>query len=159
MDCVLIEQNINIEGTNFLITSANIYVPVFTLSINGNIKFYLENIKQGFKRTISWNEYRFEINNQIIIIDPTFRNINRFFVLSFKDGDNDPTRDSFEKYCMSLIEVKDLNPLIDNKPFFDHPVENKEEAYEELIKISKNDYYTTSYWTTCIIKIIINSLE
>ena len=136
MDCVLIEQNINIEGTNFLITSANIYVPVFTLSINGNIKFYLENIKQGFKRTISWNEYRFEINNQIIIIDPTFRNINRFFVLSFKDGDNDPTRDSFEKYCMSLIEVKDLNPLIDNKPFFDHPVENKEEAYEELIKIS-----------------------
>ena len=159
MDCVLIEQNINIEGTNFLITSANIYVPVFTLSINGNIKFYLENIKQGFKRTISWNEYRFEINNQIIIIDPTFRNINRFFVLSFKDGDNDPIRDSFEKYCMSLIEVKDLNPLIDNKPFFDHPVENKEEAYEELIKISKNDYYTTSYWTTCIIKIIINSLE
>ena len=136
MDCVLIEQNINIEGTNFFITSANIYVPVFTLSINGNIKFYLENIKQGFKRTISWNEYRFEINNQIIIIDPTFRNINRFFVLSFKDGDNDPTRDSFEKYCMSLIEVKDLNPLIDNKPFFDHPVENKEEAYEELIKIS-----------------------
>ena len=159
MDCVLIEQNINKEGTNFLITSANIYVPVFTLSINGNIKFYLENIKQGFKRTISWNEYRFEINNQIIIIDPTFRNINRFFVLSFKDGDNDPIRDSFEKYCMSLIEVKDLNPLIDNKPFFDHPVENKEEAYEELIKISKNDYYTTSYWTTCIIKIIINSLE
>ena len=159
MDCVLIEQNINIEGTNFLITSANIYVPVFTLSINGNIKFYLENIKQGFKRTISWNEYRFEINNQIIIIDPTFRNINRFFVLSFKDGDNDPIRDSFEKYCMSLIEVKDLNPLIDNKPFFDHPVENKEEAYEELIKISKNDYYTTSYWTTCIIKNIINSLE
>ena len=159
MDCVLIEQNINIEGTNFLITSANIYVPVFTLSINGNIKFYVENIKQGFKRTISWNEYRFEINNQIIIIDPTFRNINRFFVLSFKDGDNDPIRDSFEKYCISLIEVKDLNPLIDNKPFFDHPVENKEEAYEELIKISKNDYYTTSYWTTCIIKIIINSLE
>ena len=159
MDCVLIEQNINTEGTNFLITSANIYVPVFTLSINGNIKFYLENIKQGFKRTISWNEYRFEINNQIIIIDPTFRNINRFFVLSFKDGDNDPTRDSFEKYYMSLIEVKDLNPLIDNKPFFDHPVENKEEAYEELIKISKNDYYTTSYWTTCIIKNIINSLE
>ena len=159
MDCVLIEQNINIAGTNFLITSANIYVPVFTLSINGNIKFYLENIKQGFKRTISWNEYRFEINNQIIIIDPTFRNINRFFVLSFKDGDNDPTRDSFEKYCMSLIEVKDLNPLIDNKPFFDYPVENKEEAYEELIKTSKNDYYTTSYWTTCIIKNIINSLE
>ena len=25
-------------------------------------------------------------------IDPTFRNINRLFVLSFKNGDDDPTR-------------------------------------------------------------------
>ena len=27
------------------------------------------------------------------MIDPTFRDINRRFVLSFKNGDNDPTRD------------------------------------------------------------------
>ena len=37
-----------------------IYVPVLTLSVNDNIKF-LENIKQGFKRTFSWNKYRSEI--------------------------------------------------------------------------------------------------
>ena len=41
---------------------------------------------------------------------------------------------------MPLIEIKDVNTLIDNKPFFDQPVKNKREAYEELVK---NDDYTT----------------
>ena len=36
----------------FQINNAKLYVPVVTLLINDNIKF-LENIKQGFKRTIS----------------------------------------------------------------------------------------------------------
>ena len=40
-----------------------LYVPVVTLFTNGNIK-YLENIKQGFERTISWNKYRSEIITQ-----------------------------------------------------------------------------------------------
>ena len=34
-----------------------------TFSINGNIKF-LENIKQEFQRTISWNKYKSEITTQ-----------------------------------------------------------------------------------------------
>ena len=55
----LIDNN-HITGVSFIITSTKLYVPVFTLSINDNIKF-LENIKQGFKRTISWNKYRSEI--------------------------------------------------------------------------------------------------
>ena len=37
-----------------MITSTKSSVTVVTLSINDNIK-YLENIKQRFKRTISWN--------------------------------------------------------------------------------------------------------
>ena len=62
------------------INNAKLYVPVVTLFINVNIKF-LENIKQGFKRTISWNIYKSEIttqtknNNSDYLIDPTFRNI------------------------------------------------------------------------------------
>ena len=50
-NCVLIEKDDSI--TKLTITSTKLYVPVVTLSINDNIKF-LENIKQGFKRTISW---------------------------------------------------------------------------------------------------------
>ena len=37
-------------------------------------------------------------NNLDYMIDRTFRNINRLFVLSFKNGNNDPTRDSFDKF-------------------------------------------------------------
>ena len=72
-----------------MIVTTKLYLPVVTLPINDNIKL-LENIKQGFKRTISWNKYRSETttqpknNNLDYLIDPTFRNINRLFVLSFR---------------------------------------------------------------------------
>ena len=68
-------------------------------------------LKQGFKRAVSWSKYRSEIktqtknNNLDYLIDPTFRNINRLFVLSFKNGDDDPTRDSFDQYYMLLVKI------------------------------------------------------
>ena len=114
-------------GATFQINNTKLYVPVVTLSINSIIKF-LENIKQGLKRTISSTNYRYEIttqtknNNLDHLIDPTFRNINRLFVLSFKNGNDDPARDSFDEYYMPLVEIKDFNALIDNTPFFDQPV-------------------------------------
>ena len=40
-------------------------------------------------------------------------NIDRLFVLSFENGDDEPTRNSFDKYHMPLIEIKDFNALID----------------------------------------------
>ena len=152
-DCVLIEQNNNITGVSFVSTSTNFYVSVVTLSVNDNIKF-LENIKQGFKRTISWNKHRSEIatqtknNNLDYLIDPTFKNINRLFILSFKNDNNDPARNSFNKYYMSLVEIKDFNALIDNKPFFDQPVKSKQEAYEKLIEMSRKDDYTTGNFSS-----------
>ena len=42
-----------------------IFIFQFSLSINDNIKF-LENVKQGLKRTISWNKYRSEVTTQTI---------------------------------------------------------------------------------------------
>ena len=89
--------------------------------INDNIKF-LENIKQVFKREISWNKYRSEIttqrksNNLDYLIDLSFRHINRLFVLLFKNGYDDPTRNSFDEYYMPLVEIEDFNALIDKKP-------------------------------------------
>ena len=132
--CVLFEGD-NITRENFMITSANFYVPVVTLSINDNIKF-LENIKQGFKRTVFWNKSRSEIttqskNNNAFMIDPAFRNINRLFFLSFKNSGNDPTRNIFDKYYMSLVEIKDFNPLIINE---NQLVKHKQEVYENLWK-------------------------
>ena len=126
-------------GATFQINNAKLYVPVVTLSINDNIKF-LENIKQGFKTTISWNIYMSEIttqpknNNLDYLIDAKFRNINRLFVLSFKNGDNDLTRGSFDKYYMPLVEIKDFNTLIDNKPFFGLTVKKNKNPMKNLFK-------------------------
>ena len=147
-----------------MITSIKFYAPLVTFSIDDNIKF-LENIKQRFKRTIYWKNYRSEVTgkpktaNLHYLIYPTFRNINKLFVLTFENGDNDSTRYSFEKYYIPLVEIKDFYTLIDNKPFFDQPVKNKQEAYEKLIEMSRSDDYTTGdLLDFSIIKIIINSL-
>ena len=92
----------------FQTNNAKLFVPVITLCINNNFKFS-ENMKQGFKRITSWNKYRPGIiaqpksNNFNYMIDPTFRNINRLFVLSFENGDDDPRINSFDKYYMSLL--------------------------------------------------------
>ena len=64
---------------------------------------------------------------------PTFGNMNGLFVQSFKVGDNDPTRDYFDKYYMLLVEIKDFNQTVNNK----------QEAYEKAVEISRNDDYTT----------------
>ena len=80
-----------------MIIIAKFYALVVTLSIDDNIEF-LESLRQGFKRTISWNKYRPEIitqpknNNLNHTIGSNFRNINRLFDLSLKNGDNNPRR-------------------------------------------------------------------
>ena len=62
------------------------------------------------------------------MIGPIFRNTNSLFVLSFKNSVIDPTKDSFVKYYMSLVEIKEFNVLISNKTFFYQPVKNQKEA-------------------------------
>ena len=79
-------------------------------------------------------------NNLNYLIDPIFTNVNRLFVLSFENKDD---RTSFSKYYVIKVEIKDFNVLIDGKPFFEIPVKNKEEAYEAIIEMSKNNDYAT----------------
>ena len=38
---------------------------------------------------------------------------------------------------MLLVEIKDFNTSINNKPFFDQFIRNKQEAYEKLVEMSK----------------------
>ena len=66
------------------------------------------------------------------MIDLTFRNINRWFVLSFKNGGNDHERRFSNKYYMSIVEIKDFNALIDKKNNFLSTHKSKQEAYENL---------------------------
>ena len=129
----------------FKITDCKLYVPVVTLSAENENKT-LELLKTGFKRTIKWEKYRSEMSNQTknnnlnYLINPTFTNVNRLFVLAFE---NENDRTSFSKYYIPNVEIKEFNVLTDGKQFFEIPVKNKEEAYEAIIDMSKNNNYIT----------------
>ena len=87
-------------------------------------------------------------NNLNYLIDPTFTNVNRLFVLSFKRIEEDDIkkdyRDSFSHYYVPKVQIKDFNVLIDGKKFFYLPVKNEEEAYKKIIDMSNdNNNYTT----------------
>ena len=88
-----------------------------TLSKEDNIKL-LEQLKSGFKRTIKWDKCRSQMtiqpqnNNLIYLIDPTFMNVNRLFVLSFPRNNNTDSRYSFSNYNIPKFQIKDFNTLM-----------------------------------------------
>ena len=82
-------------------------------------------------------------NNLNYLIDPTFTNVNRLFVLSFSRNNNTDSRYSYSNYYKPKVEIKTFNVLIDGKCFFDLPLKNEEEAYEKITEISNNNDYTT----------------
>ena len=80
-------------------------------------------------------------NNLNILIDPTFTNVNRLFVLTYQNADD---RQSFSQFYLPNVMVKEYNVIIDKLAFFDLPIKTEEEAYEKILDISRNNEYTTS---------------
>ena len=77
------------------------------------------------------------------LIDPTFTNVKRLFVLSFQRiaAENNTTknhRDSFSHHYVPNARIKDLNALTDEKMFL-----KNEEVYEKIMDMSNNNDYTT----------------
>ena len=153
-NCIITSQQIgvNLDGGNtaaptnatLIISNCKLYIPVVTLSKNDEIEL-LTNLKSGFKREIIWNKYRPQMStgaandNLNILIDPTFTNNNRLFVLAYQANSN---RQSIFQFYLPRVMVKDY-VIIDKLAFFDLPIKTEEEAFEKIIDISKNDEYTT----------------
>ena len=154
-NCVITSQQIEVDldgantatptGASIAINDCKLYVPIVTLSKDNEIKL-LTNLKSGFTREIIWNKYRSqmsteEINNNLnILIDPTFTNVNRLFVLAYQEADD---RQSFSEFYLPKVMIKDYNFIIDKLAFFDLPIKNEEKTYEKIIDISRNNEYTT----------------
>ena len=139
------------EG-KFTITETKLYVPVVTLSTKDNEKL-LQQLKSGFKKTISWNKYESSINmnqsktfaqNRYLnyLINPSFQGANRLFVLAFE---NENGRTSHSTYYLPKVEIKDYNVMIDGRNFFDQPINSMSKTYENIRKIAtgKGDDYAT----------------
>ena len=132
-------------GATLAINDCKLCVPVVTLSKDDKTKLFT-NLKSGFKREIIWNKYRSQMtteavnNNLNILIDPTFTNVNKLFVSAYQTADD---RQSFSQFYLPRAMLKDYNAIIDKLAFFDLPIKTKEEAYEKIIDISRNNEFTT----------------
>ena len=168
-NCVITSQQVgvNLDGrknvaptdATLAINDCKLYIPIVTLSKDDEITL-LTNLKSGFTREIIWNKYRSQVsteainNNLNILIDPTFTNVNRLFVLAYQTADN---RQSFSQFYLPRVMIKDSNVIIDKLAFFDLPIKTEEEAYEKIIDISRNNEYTTGNFLDYItLKNIIN---
>ena len=129
----------------FKITDCKLYVPVVTSSAENDNKL-LEQLKSGFRRSIKWNKYMSQMSNQNknnnlnYLIDTTFSNVNRLFVLSFENEDD---RTSYYKYYVPSVKIKSYNVLIDSNAFFELPAKSLEETYEKIIQITDHSGYYT----------------
>ena len=125
------------------INDCKLYIPV--VCKDDEIKL-LTNLKSGFKREKIWNKYRSQMTTEAInynlniLIDPTFTNVNRLFVLAYQNVDD---TQSYDEFYLPKVMVKDYNVIIDKLAFFDLPIKTEEEAYEKIIDIIRNNEYTT----------------
>ena len=104
-NCVLTASGVQNQNATFAITNTKLYVPVVTLSTQENAKF-LQQLKSGFKRVISWNKYLSKPEllaqnpNLNHLVEPGFQGVNRRFVLAFE---NDDDRISDDEYYLRTV--------------------------------------------------------
>ena len=153
-NCFIIYTDVNNQVPTFTIAETNIYVPVVTLSTQDNANL-LPKLKNGLKRTISWNKYVAKPGllawneNLNHLIEPSFQGINRLFVLAFEhDNDND-WRTSNKRYYIPNVEIKDYNKITDGKNFFDQPVKSNKVTYKNIRKIAIG--HGDDYRTGCLL--------
>ena len=148
-ECVLLTDATNAV---FIINDTKLYVPVVTLSKEGN-KDFIEQQNKGFQRSIYWNEYKTKEQEEAgnvnatkyINLDPSFLGVNRLFIMAYSREDDQATRNGRRKYYLPRIDLKKYNVIIDGRNFYDNPIESDIEKYRELKKvmIGKGEDYTT----------------
>ena len=148
-ECILSNQR---GSAVFIINYTKLYVPVVTLSKEGN-KNFIEQQNKGFQRSIYWNEYKTkEISEngddndvKYISLDPSCQVVNRFFIMTYSREADQPDRNSQQKFYLPRIDLKKYNVIIVGRHFYDNPIESDIEKYREIKKvmIGKGEDYTT----------------
>ena len=115
-----------------------------TLQAEYQNQFY-KHLETGISIYFTWSKYGSQVINQTatnlnFLIDPTFNNVNRLFVLTFL---NEEDRRSFSKYYTPTVEIKDYDVILDGEPFYEIPIKNKEETYKAITELIRNDLLRT----------------
>ena len=137
-------------AATFTITDTKLYVPVVTLKIEDDAKLS-ELLSNGFKRSVYWNKYKsifkdYAANSNIRErLDVSFQGVDKLFVLAYAHGDNVTNENSYRKYFLPRLKIKNYNIEIDGRNFYDQPINDSIKQYDEIRKIStgQGDDYTT----------------
>ena len=125
----------------FSVTDCKLYVPVVTLQTKYQNQLYKE-LKTGISIDFTWSESRSQMINQTatnnlnFLIDPTFNNVNRLFVLAFL---NEEDRRSYTP----TVEIRDYNVITDGEPFHEILIKSKEETYKAITELIRSDILRT----------------
>ena len=133
----------------FKITDAKLSVPIVTSKTEDNTKLS-KLLSEGFKRPIYWNKCKVifkTYNNEYLRerIDASFQGVNTLFVLLYTSGDNITDENSYRKYFLPRLRIKNYNIEIDGRNFYDQPINDLIKQYDEIRKIStgQGDDYAT----------------
>ena len=137
-------------AATFAITDAKFYVPVVTLKTEDNAKLS-KLFSEGFKRSIYQNHYKiifkdYPANNNIREkLDASFDGVNKLFVLAYAHGNNITNENSYRRYFLPRLKIKNYNIEIDGRNFYDQPINDSIKQYDEVRKKStgQGDDYTT----------------
>ena len=136
-------------AATFTITDTKLYVSVVTLKTEDNTKLS-KLLSEGFKRPIYWNKYKIifkNYNDEYIRerLDASFQGVNKLFVLPYASGDNITNENSYRKYFLPRLKIKNYNIEIDGRNFYDQSINDSIKQYNKIRKIlaGQGDDYTT----------------
>ena len=128
-------------AATFTITDTKLYVPIVTLKTEDNTKLS-KLLSEGFKRSIYWNKYKAILTDYAADsyirerLDASFQGINNLFVLPYARGNNVTDENSYRKYFISRLKIKNYNIEIDGRNFYYQPINDSIKQYNEIRKIS-----------------------
>ena len=136
-------------AATFAKTDTKLYVPVITLKTEDNVKLS-KLLNEGFKRLVYWNKYKIILkgyDNEYIRerLDASIQGVSKLFVLAYARGDNVTNENSYRKYFLPRLKIKNYNIEIDGRNFYDQSINDLIKQYDEVRKIStgQGDDYTT----------------
>ena len=101
-----------------------------------------ELLSQGFESSIYWNKYKAILTNYAANsyirerLDASFQGVNRLFVLTSEHGDNVTNENSYRKYFLPRLRIKNYNIENDGRNFYDQSINDLIKQYGEIRKRS-----------------------
>ena len=161
------EMSDNSGEKTFKITNTKLYVSIFTLSTEYNVKL-TKQLTERFKRPVYWNEYKTKIESKEadanltrFYLDASFQGVKKLFVLAFNNTtvsaannpinniNNKVVRDSHRKYFLPRVDITNYKNYRNYRNynygnFYDKVINDQIKKYEEARKIAtgKGDDYT-----------------